>query len=200
MFEHGSLNSSHNKIPGSADQEQLSNLLMLWFLRAFATSVQSIKALRSPRHTFNRQHSTKAAMPDQIEVLLHGLGAIGSFYAFILQRCKHVRLSVTARSNYEAVRANGLLMKSDNHGEHRFYPAATLKAPSEAGHAFDFIVCTSKATDLGETAEQLAAVVDEDRTTIVLLQNGVGNEDPFRARFPRCPILSGVVSHTSFMY
>ena len=133
-------------------------------------------------------------MEDKVEVLLHGLGAIGAFYAFILQRSKDVRLSVTARSNYEAVKANGLLVKSENHGENLFRPAATLRTPGEAGHPFDFIVCANKATNLEFTAEQLAPVVDQDRTTIVLMQNGVGNEDPFHRRFPKCSILSGVVS------
>lgn len=33
-------------------------------------------------------------------------GRIGSFYAFILSRSDRVRLTVVARSNYEAVRAN----------------------------------------------------------------------------------------------
>lgn len=135
-----------------------------------------------------------SVMDNKIEVLLHGLGAIGAFYAFILQRCKNVRLSVTARSNYEAVKANGLLVKSDNHGEHHFYPAATLKTLEEAGHPFDFIVCANKATDLDVTAKQLAPAADQDRTTIVLMQNGVGNEDPFHKEFPECPIVSGVVS------
>jgi ketopantoate reductase len=138
-------------------------------------------------------------MAKQVEVLVHGVGAIGGFYAFILQKCKNVRLSVVARSNYEAIKANGVLIKSDNHGEHRFFPAATLKTPGEAGHPFDLIVCTNKATNLETTAEQLAPVVDQDRTAIVLLQNGVGNEDPFARKFPRCTILSGVVGFSGFL-
>jgi ketopantoate reductase len=145
-------------------------------------------------HVASRTHNR--AMGDKIEVLVHGLGAIGAFYAFILQRCKNVRLSVVARSNYEVVKATGMLVKSENHGEHHFHPAATVKTPGEAGHAFDFIVCCNKATSLDYTAEQFAPVVDQDRTTIVLMQNGVGNEDPFHKRFPKCSILSGVVSCT----
>lgn len=57
-------------------------------------------------------------MSDLVDVLLFGLGAyvpaflpvlansvrIGSFYAFILNRSDRVRLTVVARSNYEAVR------------------------------------------------------------------------------------------------
>lgn len=30
-------------------------------------------------------------------------------------------------------------------------------------------------------------------TTFVIMQNGVGNEDPFRAAYPQCTIVSGVV-------
>ena len=41
----------------------------------------------------------------EIKILLYGLGAIGSFYAFILNRNKNVVLDVVARSNYEAVKS-----------------------------------------------------------------------------------------------
>ncbi|KAK9652176.1 hypothetical protein HCH54_002140 [Aspergillus fumigatus] len=43
---------------------------------------------------------------EKINILLYGLGAIGSFYAFILHRTNRVRLTVVARSNYEAVIKN----------------------------------------------------------------------------------------------
>jgi ketopantoate reductase len=48
--------------------------------------------------------------------------SIGSFYAFILSRNENVRLSVVARSNYEAVKANGFKIVSENHGEHTVKP------------------------------------------------------------------------------
>lgn len=41
---------------------------------------------------------------------------------------------------------------------------------------------------------QLAPAVDETKTTIVVIQNGVGNEEPFRLRFPGCTIITCVVS------
>lgn len=55
-------------------------------------------------------------------VLLYGLGAIGGFYAFILSRNKDVELDVVARSNYDAVKQNGLEIYSANHGEHIVQP------------------------------------------------------------------------------
>ncbi|KAL4978278.1 ketopantoate reductase PanE/ApbA-domain-containing protein [Aspergillus desertorum] len=130
---------------------------------------------------------------DSVNVLLYGLGAIGSFYAFIFNRCDRVRLTVVARSNYHAVVENGITIDSENHGKHTFRPDQVIHTPSEAsGNHFDYIVCAHKAVDPHGAVIPLYPVVDET-TTIVVLQNGVGNEDPFRERWPGVTIISGVV-------
>ncbi|EXJ89776.1 2-dehydropantoate 2-reductase [Capronia epimyces CBS 606.96] len=148
-------------------------------------------------------------MAEEVNVLLYGLGAIGSFYAFILDRSKRVRLTVVARSNYEAVQKNGLHIKSLNHGDHVVRPAKVVKTPAEAGETYDYVVCAHKAIDNSSVPQQLAPAVDRNKTCIVIIQNGVGNEDPFRKAFPKNPILScvtwvgaiqsapGVVNHTT---
>lgn len=69
-----------------------------------------------------------------------------------------------------------------------------MRTPAEANETYDYVVCTTKATDPTSTTRLLAPAIDEDKTTIVIIQNGVGNEDPFRKAFPKCPILSCVVS------
>ncbi|PYI34209.1 ketopantoate reductase family protein [Aspergillus indologenus CBS 114.80] len=150
-------------------------------------------------------------MSDKIEVLLFGLGAIGSFYAFILRSCPRVRLTVVARSNYAAVKENGILLKSANHGEHRFHPDHVIRAPSEltpASAPFDYVVCTNKAIDVDSVARALAPAISGS-TAIVIIQNGVGNEEPFRRLYPENPIIScvtwvgahqptpGVTTHTT---
>ena len=146
-------------------------------------------------------------MAEQIDVLLYGLGAIGSFYAFILSVSPRVRLSVVCRSNYDAVKQHGLRIDSQNHGQHTVTPAQVLRDPAEAGKTFDFIVCAHKAIDQETVPAKLAPVVGPD-TVLVIIQNGVGNEDPFRATFPNNTILScvtwvgatqtapGVITHT----
>ncbi|KIX01123.1 uncharacterized protein Z518_10189 [Rhinocladiella mackenziei CBS 650.93] len=131
-------------------------------------------------------------MAQKTNVMLYGLGAIGSFYAFILERTQRVRLTVVARSNHEAVKKNGLLIKSANHGEHLVRPAKVVKTPAEAGETYDYIVCTTKAVDQASIPQQLAPAIDESKTCIAIIQNGVGNEDPFRQAFPKCSILSCV--------
>ncbi|QGI86818.1 hypothetical protein CEK25_013547 [Fusarium fujikuroi] len=116
---------------------------------------------------------------------------IGSFYAFILSRSEHVHLTVVARSNFEAVSANGISIDSQNHGKHRVKPHKVFRTVAEAGQKFDFIICTNKAVDQLSTAGDIAPGVGDD-TSIVIIQNGVGNEDAFREKFPSVTIISCV--------
>ncbi|KAL4895069.1 ketopantoate reductase PanE/ApbA-domain-containing protein [Aspergillus ambiguus] len=146
-------------------------------------------------------------MSDQIDVLLYGLGAIGSFYAFILSRSERVRLTVVARSNYESVKQNGILLQSQNHGEHRFHPHSVIRSSDEVTTAFDYVVCAHKAIDQDAVAARLQPAISAE-TTVVIIQNGVGNEEPFRIKYPQSSIITcvtwvgatqtspGVVQHT----
>ncbi|KAJ5949341.1 hypothetical protein N7454_000925 [Penicillium verhagenii] len=146
-------------------------------------------------------------MSDKIDVLLYGLGAIGSFYAFILSRSDRVRLTVVARSNYDAVSTKGITINSENHGQHTFHPYKVVRTPAEASPV-DYVVCAHKAIDQEKVATKLKPVVEDGRTTFVIIQNGVGNEVAFRNEFPRCSILTcvtwvganqispGIVNHT----
>lgn len=68
-----------------------------------------------------------------------------------------------------------------------------VKSPSDATGPFDFIVCAHKAIDQDGAIALLEPVVDSARTTIVIIQNGVGNEEPFRKKFPDATIISCVV-------
>ena len=102
-------------------------------------------------------------------------------------------------------------MNSQNHGNHVFrpfkgrsdYPSSgptnvdilvntVVNTPVDAAGHYDYVVCVHKAINQDVIAKSLAPVID-NTTTIVLIQNGVGNEDPFRAQFPNCTILSCVV-------
>lgn len=67
-----------------------------------------------------------------------------------------------------------------------------IKSPAELTEKFDFIVCAHKAINPEAAPSALAPVVGEN-TTIVIIQNGVGNEEPFRRAFPTNSILTCVV-------
>lgn len=68
-----------------------------------------------------------------------------------------------------------------------------VKTPAEAKGKFDYVVCAHKAIDQSSVPALLAPVVEN--STIVLIQNGVGNEEPFRQAFPDSIIITCVVSY-----
>ncbi|KAI1121183.1 2-dehydropantoate 2-reductase [Nemania abortiva] len=148
------------------------------------------------------------AASGRLDVMLYGLGAIGAFYAFILSRAEQVRLTVVARSNYDIVKNKGFIIASENHGDHTVIPYRVVKTATDARSTFDYVVCTHKAIHQESVPEQLAPAVDSKKTTIVIIQNGVGNEEPFRQAFPGASILScvtwvgarqvepGIIAHT----
>ena len=160
--------------------------------------------------------------------------SIGSFYAFVLDRTKRVRLTVVARSNYDAVKQNvgrvhevKELLADEATGRDctskartmetmlfiqqkvRSFPLSVsarseadqlrvvVRTPAEAVETYDYIVCTNKAINQASVAKQLAPAVDESNTCFVIIQNGVGNEEPFREEYPKSVILSCVVSEAS---
>lgn len=79
-----------------------------------------------------------------------------------------------------------------------FLCCLVLRKVADAGTTFDYVVCAHKAIHQDTVPEQIAAGVDEGKTTIVIIQNGVGNEEPFRDSFPSATIISCVVSTTLY--
>ncbi|KAM3416475.1 2-dehydropantoate 2-reductase [Cercospora zeina] len=130
--------------------------------------------------------------PDRpFKILLFGLGAIGGFYAYILGKNKNVSLSVIARSNYDAVKQNGIKLESDIHGKQTASIDHVYKSIQDISTTFDYIVCAHKAINYA-TVPPLFNPVTNDQTTFVIIQNGVGNEEPFRITFPSNTIISCV--------
>lgn len=68
-----------------------------------------------------------------------------------------------------------------------------IKTPAEADQKYDYVVCAHKAVDQDSAVKAVEPVIDQDRTTVVIIQNGVGNEEPFRKAYPRVTIISCVV-------
>ncbi|KAF1968067.1 2-dehydropantoate 2-reductase [Bimuria novae-zelandiae CBS 107.79] len=129
------------------------------------------------------------------EILIVGAGAIGAFYASRLAQVPDVHVSVICRSNYSAVKANGFQVTSPQYGDYTFTPTHTFANPDEARNSrkkWDYIVVSTKALpDVSDDSAILEGLVS-DRTAIVLIQNGLGVEEPYAKRFPRASICSAV--------
>jgi 2-dehydropantoate 2-reductase len=132
-------------------------------------------------------------------ILIVGAGAIGAFYASRLAVISGVSVSVVCRSNYKAVKANGFQVTSPQYGDYTFVPANTFANPEEARKSdiqWDYIVVSTKALpDVSDDSTILEGLVS-DKTAIVLIQNGLGVEEPYAKRFPQAAICSAVTIAT----
>ena len=141
-----------------------------------------------------------------IDVLIIGMGAVGTVYGYVLSRNSNVQVTAIARSSYDAMK-DGIHLKSDKFGDHLFKPYRIVKDAEEANdRPYKYILCAMKCLpDLLPTASILAPFLEskhadtstsvdlEDGPTVVLLQNGVGIEVPLAHAYPHVPIISSVV-------
>ncbi|KAM0694502.1 hypothetical protein Q7P36_004858 [Cladosporium allicinum] len=134
------------------------------------------------------------------KVLVHGSGAIGAIYIYILQQ-SGCTVTAVCRSNYSAVKSNGFTINSDKFGKNiKVRPDQVVQSPAEAASQglgpFDYVIVSTKALPGRKetsTPEIIGPAVTEGETTIVLIQNGIGIEDEYAAAFPKNILISCVV-------
>lgn len=128
-------------------------------------------------------------------VLIVGAGAIGAFYGARLSFASSCFVSALCRSNYNPVASNGFSVSSPQYGSFIFKPAQTFANPAEARNSkthWDYLLVSTKALpDVSDDSELLEGLVGS-KTAIVLVQNGLGVEEPYAKRFPQTTILSAV--------
>ncbi|KAJ7818459.1 6-phosphogluconate dehydrogenase [Mycena olivaceomarginata] len=134
-----------------------------------------------------------------VDVLVFGLGALGRTYAYILQAGKQVRsVSVVARSNAEVVQAKGLTLRSEKFGVHegvRFDAVySNCEEAAKSGLSFSYVICANKAIlDSNPSLEDMLRPVVGPDAVLVLIQNGIGQEDALREAFPTTTIIASTV-------
>jgi len=147
-------------------------------------------AIYIPRYPRPLQTTTMA-----VEILIVGAGAVGAFYGSRLAAVSSTRVSALCRSNYKAVKENGFSVTSPSYGSYTFKPYRVFSSPGEArnsGVSWDYLVVSTKALpDVSDDSAMLDGLVGPS-TAIVLVQNGLGVEDPYKQRFPDADILSAV--------
>ncbi|KAH6674437.1 ketopantoate reductase PanE/ApbA-domain-containing protein [Halenospora varia] len=131
-----------------------------------------------------------------INILIVGAGAVGAFYASRLAQVPDVQVSVICRSNYKAVASNGFSVSSPKYGSYTFVPYRTFANPKQAAESkiiWDYALVSTKALpDVSDDSEILEGLLKEGHTSIVLVRNGLGVEEPYAKRFPTATILSAV--------
>ncbi|KAK1448942.1 hypothetical protein CMEL01_08257 [Colletotrichum melonis] len=131
-----------------------------------------------------------------VNIIFIGAGAVGCFYASRLHHPdRNIHVSLVARSNYKALKESGVKLQTHTFGDYIFHPHAAFPSVDAAASSqtqWDFVFVTTKALpDRSDDSAMIAPLVGKN-TSIVLIQNGVGVEEPFRQRFPNNPIVSAV--------
>lgn len=130
-----------------------------------------------------------------IRVLIVGAGAVGAFYGSRLAFAPDVRVSALCRSNFRAVQENGFSISSPKYKDYTFRPEFTFPSSEDARKAnihWDYLLVSTKALpDVSDDSALLEGLVDNE-TSIVLVQNGLGVERPYKDRFPQATVLSAV--------
>ena len=131
-----------------------------------------------------------------LEVLFLGAGAIGAFYASRVAFNPDVNVSVICRSNYKAVAESGFQIASSQYGDYTWTPTRVFDSPASAIKAnvkWDFVVVSTKALpNVSDDSKLLEGLITPQRTAIILIQNGLGVEEPYSTRFANSTILSAV--------
>ncbi|HEX2972818.1 MAG TPA: 2-dehydropantoate 2-reductase, partial [Tepidisphaeraceae bacterium] len=119
-----------------------------------------------------------------------GAGAIGSYYGGRL--AEHGQdVHFLLRSDYEAVRRNGLTVHSCN-GDFTLEPGR-IHVHNDPRHMpkADVVIITLKTT-ANDQYEQLVGPLVKDDTLVLTLQNGLGNEERLAELFGKARVLGGL--------
>ena len=140
-------------------------------------------------------------------ILVVGAGALGALYAGKLSQAG-AKVSVVCRSDYDHVKTKGFRIDSV-HGDFTWLPQHTLLAAKDYPYKADYVILTTKVLPSIDGVSLIRDAIHKD-TTIVLIQNGIFIEDPFKKAFPDNTLLStlaflgstrvapGHINHTSF--
>ena len=128
------------------------------------------------------------------DVLIVGFGAVGVLYGWILEQSKGVRVTAVARSNYQIIQDQGVQLESAKFGKHDWKPYRTLHDTHQAADRdYKYIICTFKhLPDVHPTEEILGPCLHRSNC-FVLLQNGLGIEEPLQSVLPNATIISGAI-------
>lgn len=119
------------------------------------------------------------------------MGAIGSLYA---SKCDKslVDIHCVARSDYNHIKSVGIKLKQPNGHQILWQPKHCFPSISDvANNDYHYIVITTKATDNEAVASELKRI-KKPKKALVIIQNGIDIELPFKTLFPDTTILSAL--------
>ncbi|ODV85986.1 hypothetical protein CANARDRAFT_22770 [[Candida] arabinofermentans NRRL YB-2248] len=148
-------------------------------------------------------------MTGKPKILLIGMGGVGSIAAYSLTYTNKSDLTVVVRSEYNTLKTTGFEIKSIDYGHiESFKPYKITNSISDAvsengggGDGFEYIIITTKnipdITPIETILEQCYDDESENKSTIVLLQNGFGIEKSILKKYKNANVISIVTMISS---
>jgi 2-dehydropantoate 2-reductase len=121
-----------------------------------------------------------------MKIVMMGSGGVGGYYGARLQQAGHEVAFVARGAHAEAMRKNGLRIRSEL-GDAQL-SVRVLEDPAQAGAA-DLVVIAVKLWDTEDAARAVARV---PRAAVVSLQNGVDKDEVLAVALGRDRVLGGV--------
>ncbi|MBF0308548.1 MAG: 2-dehydropantoate 2-reductase [Magnetococcales bacterium] len=125
----------------------------------------------------------------RLRVLVIGTGAVGGYYGAKLAQTE-CEVAMVCRSDYHEVARHGLQVESI-HGDFRVQPSLVLRNARDYPGIPDVVLITVKALPDLDPRELLSCTLGAE-SVILLLQNGIGVEEPWLQAFPQQPLISGL--------
>tara|TARA_A100001015_G_C15040298_1_gene739170 strand:- start:3679 stop:4587 length:909 start_codon:yes stop_codon:yes gene_type:complete len=122
-----------------------------------------------------------------LNILVIGMGAIGSLYASKCSKEHHVYC--VARSDATHIQQHGIKIKHPDNVVTTFHPKICYSQLSKATNKFDYIIIATKEFNNQVVFSELGGVV-HNKTVLVLIQNGLYIESNLQKQFPNHLILS----------
>jgi 2-dehydropantoate 2-reductase len=126
-------------------------------------------------------------MVNAMKIAVVGCGAVGGYYGAKLARSGQ-ETHFLLRSDYEAVRRNGVTIRSPE-GDFHVHPRCA-RAPEEIGVS-DLVIIGLKTTANDQFAKLISPLVGP-QTAVLTLQNGLGNEARLAALFGAEKVMGGL--------
>ena len=128
-----------------------------------------------------------------MKILLVGPGAVGTYFCGRLAQ-NGADVEVVARSHADLIAAKGYHIESDRpEGDFHFAPSRVIVSAAECSSDIDAIVVALKILPEIDTASLIAPAANlPHRPPVVLIQNGIGIEEPIAAAFPENTIISTI--------
>ncbi|KAL4784441.1 ketopantoate reductase PanE/ApbA C terminal-domain-containing protein [Aspergillus varians] len=135
------------------------------------------------------------------QICLIGSGGVGTIASVVLAKSTLAHVTCVLRSKYDYVLQHGWDIASIDHGKlpgwkpHRIVRSAAEAATNEHGDPVEYdyvVVCTKQLPNLNPVADVISAVMTAGKTTVVLIQNGMGIEEEVIRAWPGNAVLSSV--------